>query len=74
MVGGTTYEEAKAVANMNAQFAAGSGLGGSVGPSGPVGAGTRIVLGGTCIHNSKSFVAASLDRTSLTFDSSVSSK
>jgi vacuolar protein sorting-associated protein 45 len=59
-VGGTTYEEAKVVAAMNAQFAAGGGLGGSVGPSGPVGAGTRILLGGTCVHNSKSYVPVSL--------------
>ncbi|GAA5834502.1 hypothetical protein JCM11251_007023 [Rhodosporidiobolus azoricus] len=56
IVGGTTYEEAKHVAQLNAQFAAGQGLGGSVGPGGPVGAGTRIILGGTCVHNSKSFL------------------
>ncbi|GAA5982763.1 hypothetical protein JCM11641_007780 [Rhodosporidiobolus odoratus] len=56
MVGGTTYEEAKAVAQLNAQFAAGQGLSGSVGPAGPIGAGTRIILGGTCVHNSKSFL------------------
>lgn len=52
IVGGTTYEEAKYVAGLNAQFAAGHGLGN--GPNGPVGAGTRILLGGTCVHNSKS--------------------
>lgn len=56
IVGGTTYEEAKTVAALNAQFAAGQGLGGSIGPSGPVGAGTRILLGGTCVHNSKTSV------------------
>ncbi|GAA6006708.1 Vps45p [Rhodotorula paludigena] len=56
IVGGTTYEEAKAVAQLNAQFATGQGLAGSVGPAGPVGAGTRILLGGTCVHNSRSFL------------------
>lgn len=54
IVGGTTYEEAKTVAALNAQFASGGGLSGSIGPNGPVGAGTRILLGGTCVHNSKS--------------------
>lgn len=53
IVGGTTYEEAKAVAQLNAQFATGQHLSGSMGPSGPVSAGTRIILGGTCVHNSK---------------------
>ncbi|BGP11534.1 vacuolar protein sorting-associated protein 45 [Rhodotorula toruloides] len=56
IVGGTTYEEAKAVAQLNAQFATGQHLSGSMGPSGPVSAGTRIILGGTCVHNSKSFL------------------
>jgi len=41
MVGGTTYEEAKTIAKMNAD----------AGPSG-----ARILLGGTCIHNSSSFL------------------
>jgi hypothetical protein len=54
IVGGTTYEEAKTVAALNTQFASGGGLSGSIGPNGPVGAGTRILLGGTCVHNSKS--------------------
>ncbi|GAA6019234.1 hypothetical protein JCM8202_000943 [Rhodotorula sphaerocarpa] len=56
IVGGTTYEEAKTVAQLNAQFAAGQGLAGSVGPAGPVSQNTRILLGGTCVHNSKSFM------------------
>ncbi|KAM0789734.1 hypothetical protein ACM66B_006589 [Microbotryomycetes sp. NB124-2] len=56
VIGGTTYEEAKTVANMNAQFASGHGLGGSMGPSGPIGAGTRLLLGGTCVHNSTTFL------------------
>ncbi|GAA5985420.1 hypothetical protein JCM10908_006968 [Rhodotorula pacifica] len=56
IVGGTTYEEAKTVAQLNAQFAAGQGLASSVGPAGPVSQNTRIVLGGTCVHNSKSFL------------------
>lgn len=40
-VGGTTYEEAKYVAKLNSE-------------SGP--SGSRILLGGTCIHNSSRFV------------------
>ncbi|KAK4051607.1 vacuolar protein sorting-associated protein 45 [Microbotryomycetes sp. JL201] len=56
VIGGTTYEEAKTIANMNAQFASGHGFGGSIGPSGPIGAGTRLLLGGTCVHNSKTFL------------------
>ncbi|BGP20303.1 hypothetical protein JCM10213_002068 [Rhodosporidiobolus nylandii] len=56
IVGGTTYEEAKTVAQLNAQFAAGQALSGSAGPGGPVPQNTRIVLGGTCVHNSKSFL------------------
>ncbi|KAG0666933.1 vacuolar protein sorting-associated protein 45 [Rhodotorula mucilaginosa] len=56
IVGGTTYEEAKTVAQLNAQFAAGHNLAGSIGPAGPVSPNTRIVLGGTCVHNSKSFL------------------
>jgi vacuolar protein sorting-associated protein 45 len=39
MVGGTTYEEAKMIAQVNA--------------SSP---GVRVVLGGTCVHNSASFL------------------
>lgn len=56
IVGGTTYEEAKTVAQLNAQFAAGHSLAGSIGPAGPVSQNTRIVLGGTCVHNSKRYV------------------
>lgn len=55
IVGGTTYEEAKTVAQLNAQFAAGHNLAGSIGPAGPVSPNTRIVLGGTCVHNSKRY-------------------
>ncbi|GAA5872587.1 hypothetical protein JCM1840_004846 [Sporobolomyces johnsonii] len=72
IVGGTTYEEAKAVAQLNAQFAAGQGLAGSMGPAGPVGVGTRILLGGTCVHNSKSFLTMVRDA-SFSFPSSFSS-
>ncbi|SCZ98062.1 BZ3500_MvSof-1268-A1-R1_Chr3-3g06549 [Microbotryum saponariae] len=66
VIGGTTYEEAKTVASLNAQFAAGHGLAGSVGPGG-VGAptqnmtGTRILLGGTCVHNSRTFLEMTKD-------------
>ncbi|KAF9514609.1 hypothetical protein BS47DRAFT_1294910 [Hydnum rufescens UP504] len=40
MVGGATYEEARAVAKLNTD----------------AGSGTRILLGGTCVHNSSSFL------------------
>ncbi|GAA5820648.1 hypothetical protein JCM10212_004317, partial [Sporobolomyces blumeae] len=59
IVGGTTYEEARHVAQLNAQFAAGQGLAGPSGGHGQgqggqsIGVGTRILLGGTCVHNSK---------------------
>jgi len=51
MIGGTTYEEARAVTLLNRDLsspaAGGSGIGG---------AGARILLGGTCVHNSSSFL------------------
>ncbi|KAG2134289.1 Sec1-like protein [Suillus cothurnatus] len=43
MIGGTTYEEARTVALLNQE--AGNSL-----------TGTRILLGGTCVHNSSSYV------------------
>ena len=46
MLGGTTYEEARAVALLNQRLAGEAG-----GPGG-----TRILLGGSTIHNSKSFL------------------
>ena len=64
IVGGTTYEEAKLVASLNSQFASGHGLGpasnagggtaGNSNSNGVVGVGSRILLGGSCVHNSKS--------------------
>ncbi|KAI0632402.1 Sec1-like protein [Trametes polyzona] len=47
MIGGTTYAEARVVALLNQESASG-------GPS--AAAGTRLLLGGTCIHNSSSFL------------------
>ncbi|TBU47418.1 Sec1-like protein [Dichomitus squalens] len=47
MVGGTTYAEARVVALLNQEATSG-------GPS--AAAGTRLLLGGTCIHNSSSFL------------------
>lgn len=44
MVGGTTYEESKAVSQLNDAIARGHVQGAN--------SGSRIVLGGTCIHNS----------------------
>ncbi|SCV74808.1 BQ2448_7837 [Microbotryum intermedium] len=68
VIGGTTYEEAKTVAALNARFAAGHGLAGSIGPGGVGGGapaqnmtGTRILLGGTCVHNSRTFLEMTKD-------------
>ncbi|ORX39703.1 putative vacuolar protein sorting protein of the Sec1p/Munc-18 family,VpsB [Kockovaella imperatae] len=47
MVGGTTYEESRAVALLNQRLASD--------PAGPPG-GTRILLGGSTVHNSASFL------------------
>ncbi|KAH9179183.1 Sec1 family-domain-containing protein [Lactarius sanguifluus] len=44
MIGGTTYEEARAVALLNHDSTAGST------------GGARLLLGGTCVHNSSSFL------------------
>lgn len=43
MVGGTTYEEARTIALLNQE-------------SGGTLAGARLLLGGTCVHNSSRFV------------------
>ncbi|KAG8956503.1 vacuolar protein sorting-associated protein 45 [Tulasnella sp. 419] len=43
VVGGATYEEAKTVSKLNQELASSGG-------------GARILLGGTCIHNSSSFL------------------
>lgn len=43
MIGGTTYAEARVVALLNQESTSG-------GPS--AAAGTRLLLGGTCVHNS----------------------
>ena len=48
MIGGTTYEEARTVALFNQDPVA--ALNGSI--TNPTG--TRILLGGTCVHNSSS--------------------
>ncbi|TFY69920.1 hypothetical protein EVJ58_g126 [Rhodofomes roseus] len=46
MIGGTTYAEARVVALLNQESTQG----------GASSAGTRLLLGGTCVHNSSSFV------------------
>ncbi|CED82751.1 vacuolar protein sorting-associated protein 45 [Phaffia rhodozyma] len=51
MVGGTTYEEARAVALLNQQLQASANA-----TSGNPSSAPRILLGGTCVHNSKSFL------------------
>jgi hypothetical protein len=50
VVGGTTYEEARAIALLNDRLASGQGFSGP-GPQPQPGA--RVILGGTCVHNSK---------------------
>nr|GAT60168.1 predicted protein [Mycena chlorophos] len=50
MIGGTTYEEARTVALFNQDPVAASN--GGI----PSGSGTRLLLGGTCVHNSSSYV------------------
>ncbi|KIK57207.1 hypothetical protein GYMLUDRAFT_98832 [Collybiopsis luxurians FD-317 M1] len=50
MIGGTTYEEAKTIAQLNQQQSASSGGAASSSP------GTRLLLGGTCVHNSASYL------------------
>ncbi|KAJ3981918.1 Sec1-like protein [Lentinula detonsa] len=49
-IGGTTYEEAKTVSQINQQQSANSSTGGITS------AGTRLLLGGTCVHNSRSYL------------------
>lgn len=51
VIGGTTYEEARTVALFNQDPVAGSN-GGITSAA----AGTRILLGGTCVHNSSSYL------------------
>ncbi|GBE83113.1 Vacuolar protein sorting-associated protein [Sparassis crispa] len=48
MVGGTTYEEARTVALLNQESASVGGQSSAYG--------MRLLLGGTCVHNSSSFV------------------
>lgn len=50
MIGGTTYEEARTVSLFNQDPVAASN-GGIVNP-----AGIRLLLGGTCVHNSSTYV------------------
>jgi len=52
MIGGTTYEEARTVTLLNRELS-NPGVGG---PASISSAGTRILLGGTCVHNSSSFL------------------
>ncbi|KAK7469403.1 vacuolar protein sorting-associated protein 45 [Stygiomarasmius scandens] len=50
MIGGATYEEARTIALFNQQAAP------TTGSSVAASAGTRVLLGGTCIHNSSSYL------------------
>ena len=60
VVGGITFEEARHVSLLNEQLSRGAGIGATTGaggqPVGGFGAGTRILLGGTCVHNSERYV------------------
>ncbi|KAF8964362.1 Sec1-like protein [Flammula alnicola] len=66
MIGGTTYEEARTVSLFNQDPVAASN-GGVVNP-----AGTRLLLGGTCVHNSSSYIemlrSAALDFPASVYD------
>jgi hypothetical protein len=54
IIGGTTYEEAKSISRINQQLASGAGIGGEkLGVTAASLINTRIILGGTCVHNSK---------------------
>ena len=52
MIGGTTYEEARVVSLLNQDLSVGSGPPGSTTNTA---SGTRILLGGTTVHNSKRY-------------------
>lgn len=54
MIGGTTYEEARTITLLNQDPVAASNAGiANLG-------GVRLLLGGTCIHNSSSYAISSL--------------
>ncbi|SNX83612.1 probable vacuolar protein sorting protein VpsB [Melanopsichium pennsylvanicum] len=57
IIGGATYEEARSIAFLNAQHQRGAQQGAQqVAVGGVVGTGTRFLLGGTSIHNSRSYL------------------
>lgn len=58
IIGGATYEEARSIALLNAQHQRGAQHGAAQqnAVGGTVGTGTRFLLGGSSIHNSKSFL------------------
>ncbi|KDQ62502.1 hypothetical protein JAAARDRAFT_121394 [Jaapia argillacea MUCL 33604] len=51
VIGGATFEEARTIALLNQELASGGGQAGVTSA-----AGTRLLLGGTCLHNSASYV------------------
>ncbi|KAF8532090.1 putative vacuolar protein sorting protein VpsB [Gautieria morchelliformis] len=72
MIGGTTYEEARTVAVLNQDPVSVPGPS-TASPSGtpaPPSSGTRILLGGTCVHNSSSFLEM-ISSAASTFPSSI---
>ncbi|SOV09059.1 probable vacuolar protein sorting protein VpsB [Ustilago sp. UG-2017a] len=57
IIGGATYEEARSIALLNAQHQRGAQVAAQQSPvGGMVGTGTRFLLGGTSIHNSKTYL------------------
>lgn len=61
IVGGTTYEDATAISALNASAAPGGSdgsKGGAIGGGSSLPPGTRVLLGGTGVHNSQSFLSA----------------
>ena len=59
IIGGATYEEARTVALLNQEPASGST------------GGARLLLGGTCVHNSMRYALATTDKSSFSGDSNV---
>ncbi|EGG01948.1 uncharacterized protein MELLADRAFT_78910 [Melampsora larici-populina 98AG31] len=53
VIGGTTYEEARSIALLNERLTSGQGF---TGPGLQPQLGARVILGGTFVHNSKSFL------------------
>ncbi|CAH7671756.1 Sec1-like protein [Phakopsora pachyrhizi] len=53
VIGGTTYEEARSISLLNERLLTGQGF---TGPGPQPQIGSRVIIGGTCVHNSKTFI------------------